>query len=615
MKRTLQLLEILICLASATPGWAQSPLESPSSSPAPAHVYGQDAKIFAPVLSPDGERIIAHGFWKSGPRVIILQTNPLKPLKAVRIHSNEKLLRLVWDGSEGFIVKALTGPIMWFDRNGDNYRQLTAANVVEPIMNRTPTLIRPTAVNRDEFMVIAHGELSPTPNAPFRFSQAVVDSRGRLVAAISLDETRPELMLRGPDGWVKAGPLAPSAYLLRYAEKARTVYLVDRDDEDRAVVIAVSPGGERSPAVKAQRFEPLAPMFDQHDNLVGVELAAPGGMLAAVDPTSPVIKNVRLLNRNDTNRRFVVSSVSADGERMLVYAYATWLPKEYYLVDRAKKQLRPLFSSVDKSVVAVKEAASRPLKIKASDGGYIYGWLTATATVPAPLVVMADNRKVGVFRHDVQFLVSQGYAVLQVHYRGDRGYGQSQSASDPVLWNRRLQMDVVEAARWAVAEGIGRPGRMAVLGRGLGAYLAAMAAIEAPDLLSCVVGISGFYDLERALDAGDAPRDRVARRLLEEYLRVDGATTRTDSPTQRTPGLRRPMLIAHGRMDREVLFEQAQFMKTRLQRDGVSVDWLAVPTKDFSRATERTALFARIQAFLKAHLRPGPAVLDKNERP
>ncbi|HSO30163.1 MAG TPA: prolyl oligopeptidase family serine peptidase, partial [Candidatus Sulfomarinibacteraceae bacterium] len=87
----------------------------------------------------------------------------------------------------------------------------------------------------------------------------------------------------------------------------------------------------------------------------------------------------------------------------------------------------------------------------------------------------------------MQLLASEGFAVLQVNYRGSDGYGLAYQEAGYGRWGDRVVQDVVDATRWAVKKGFADPARICAYGGSFGAFASLQAAILAPDLFRCAV--------------------------------------------------------------------------------------------------------------------------------
>jgi dipeptidyl aminopeptidase/acylaminoacyl peptidase len=55
------------------------------------------------------------------------------------------------------------------------------------------------------------------------------------------------------------------------------------------------------------------------------------------------------------------------------------------------------------------------------------------------------------YDNDAQFLASRGYAVLQVNFRGSGGRGVDFKEAGYREWGGKIQDDLVDGVRWAIA--------------------------------------------------------------------------------------------------------------------------------------------------------------------
>src|SRR3546814_2089302 len=74
------------------------------------------------------------------------------------------------------------------------------------------------------------------------------------------------------------------------------------------------------------------------------------------------------------------------------------------------------------------------------------------------------------FDNDAQFLASRGYLVLQVNFRGSEGRGHAFERAGYRQWGTRVQDDLIDGVRWAIAQGHADPARICSYGASFGAY-------------------------------------------------------------------------------------------------------------------------------------------------
>ena len=95
---------------------------------------------------------------------------------------------------------------------------------------------------------------------------------------------------------------------------------------------------------------------------------------------------------------------------------------------------------------------------------------------PGPLVMLVHGgpnaRDNWGYVRTSQLLANRGYAVMQCNYRGSTGYGKNFTYIANGEWGRKMHYDVIDAANWAVEQGIAEQNRIAIYGGSYGGYAA-----------------------------------------------------------------------------------------------------------------------------------------------
>jgi len=358
-----------------------------------------------------------------------------------------------------------------------------------------------------------------------------------------------------------------------------------RDEETRRVVAV-----EWQPDLPA--VEVLDPKHPAARVLEGLLAAYPG-------------QHVRIVSRTDDERLAVA----------LVYGDRN--PGQYLLVDAEKLSAEPLVE-VRPGLKPEALGETQAFHIAASDGFRIHGYLTlppgAAAGARPPLVVLPHGGPHGVretwgFDWEAQLLASQGFAVLQVNYRGSGGYGDAYEEAGYRRWGDRVVQDVVDATRWAVRKGKVDGGRVCAAGTSFGAYAAMQAAILAPDLFRCAAGLSGVYDLTLMSWRGDIAWSRRGRGYVRKAVGEDEAALQAASPVHEVARLTAPVFLAHGGRDRRTPLAHAERLRDALTEAGRPPEWLVETTEGHGFWDEgaRERLYGRLVAFLKRHTAPAGA--------
>ncbi|MDT0582273.1 MULTISPECIES: S9 family peptidase [Alteromonadaceae] len=305
-------------------------------------------------------------------------------------------------------------------------------------------------------------------------------------------------------------------------------------------------------------------------------------------------------------------SRSENGNKWILYVSSDISPGTFYLFDKATNSLQFLFRNLD-SIPIELMSESKPVTFAASDDVLIHGFLTLPVSVPkdkdAPLVVLVHGGPHGVrdywtFDRDVQYLASQGYAVLRVNYRGSGGYGSDYRYSGYQEWGNRIQLDIIEGAQWAMNQDRVSNDRVCIMGASFGGYSAVMAATMAPELFDCVVANAGVYDLTLMFEEGDIPDMLYGKTRLLEYLGDDPDILKTFSPINYISRIAAPILIGHGKKDRRTPFIHAELLRDKLIEQGKPFEWFVKGTEShgFYDEENRAEWYETVAAFLKENL-------------
>jgi dienelactone hydrolase len=253
-------------------------------------------------------------------------------------------------------------------------------------------------------------------------------------------------------------------------------------------------------------------------------------------------------------------------------------------------------------------APMRPISYPARDGARIPAYLSTPPGRPAhlPLIVMPHG---GPIARDVwgyfflrEFLVTRGYAVLQMNFRGSSGYGSDWFFAAHQDWGGLTYDDVVDGARWAIEQGITDRERVCIVGWSFGGYLALLGAQRNPELFHCSIDIAGVSDLPMLVDEGH--QWMFGAEYRQKQLGADLGKLKRDSPRLHAADFAVPLLMLHGQRDYQVPFEQSETMDTALKRAGKPHRFVVVPGADhqFSAVKDRAKLLLEIETFLGEQL-------------
>jgi dipeptidyl aminopeptidase/acylaminoacyl peptidase len=250
-----------------------------------------------------------------------------------------------------------------------------------------------------------------------------------------------------------------------------------------------------------------------------------------------------------------------------------------------------------------------PIQYTASDGVVVPAYLTLPGPEdkgPYPTILLPhggpQSRDVWGFGWLTQFLVANGFAVLQSNFRGSGGYGRDWVGEGGFKSWRLVIADLEAGARAVVERGIADPERMCIVGWSYGGYAALMSVLEHSGRYRCVVSIAGVTD--PGLLAKDLRRYLGGRAAAEEMIGRDAEVLARGSPKKRAAEFQVPVLLFHGDEDVNVPVDHSRKLAKALRRKKRSVGYFeyADAEHDIWRDSYRIDMLERMGDFLHEHL-------------
>jgi dipeptidyl aminopeptidase/acylaminoacyl peptidase len=395
-------------------------------------------------------------------------------------------------------------------------------------------------------------------------------------------------------------PTGSSGYAaLSSPDGARFVHI---DVHDGLVDLVVAPAGDATPAKRGRGRPPKNPP---------AVVAATEGRV--VNPWPGVWRSVGWLS---------------DGAWIAAIGESETMPQDLWLLPVpgvAPSEARPRQVTVSlPAVVAASLAGARTtlgerVKFTARDGLQIEGtlWRPAGATgkrgaTKVPVVVYPHGGPTWqAYRGFTPFktlLVREGFAVLDVDFRGSTGYGRNFRHANHDEWGHADTHDMIDAAGWASKQPWA-DGRMAIYGGSYGGYLVLSALVEEPGLWQAGVDLYGDSEIAESFHHGDRPgRLDLARQMGSPDDPSRTELFRRGSPVYRAERIEAPLLILHGRKDKRVVPLMTERMVEALEIEGkhYEVQWYDDEGHGWEKRENRRDAFGRILAFLKKHVQDEP---------
>jgi dipeptidyl aminopeptidase/acylaminoacyl peptidase len=299
-------------------------------------------------------------------------------------------------------------------------------------------------------------------------------------------------------------------------------------------------------------------------------------------------------------------NASADGTKLLMFAYGDNDPGSFYLFDKTTKHLDEL-APVRVPLISRQLASVRSISYPAADGVNIPAYLTlppGSSGKDLPAIVLPHGgptaRDVGTFDWLSQFLAARGYAVIQPNFRGSAGYGQDWLAKNGFQGWRTSIGDITAAAKYLVSQGIADPKRLAILGWSYGGYAALLSAAEQPTLYKAVVAIAPVTDLNLLKSESN---DFTNSAIVKSFV-GSGPDTIQGSPLRRAAEIKAPVLLFHGDLDGNVNVAHSDKMAAALKSAGDQAELVRFQGLDhqLDDSDARTQMLTRIGTFLDSSI-------------
>ncbi|MHB8301248.1 MAG: S9 family peptidase [Acidobacteriaceae bacterium] len=259
----------------------------------------------------------------------------------------------------------------------------------------------------------------------------------------------------------------------------------------------------------------------------------------------------------------------------------------------------------------------QPVIFHAADGMQIHGQLFLPADTancarhPAIVFVHGGSQRqmllgwhsMGYYSNSYalnQYLVSRGYIVLSVNYRGGTGYGLN--------FREALNYGPTGASEFRDVEGGGlylrgrcdvEPARIGIWGGSWGGFLTALALARASDLFAAGVDMSGVHDW----NIDDPDNFSISDTATDPNARWRLAWK--SSPLSSIGMWRSPVLLIQGDDDRDVPFLQTVQLAAALHRQKVTVQELIFPDEvhDFLLHRHWVDAYEASAGFFDTHLK------------
>jgi dipeptidyl aminopeptidase/acylaminoacyl peptidase len=401
-----------------------------------------------------------------------------------------------------------------------------------------------------------------------------------------------------------------------YTTDGKTLYWIDSRGRNTAALIAVDTAtGEKTVLAES----PRADIGGALSNPVTGKVEAYSVEYLKTDWTAldPKVKASLDWLDSKLDGQFSVTSRTDDDTRWIVGNDPVTAPTKTWLYDRTAGTLTEFYTARPELVGAPLQPM-HPLEIVARDGKTLVSYLTlppgsdsnadGVPDAPVPMVLLVHGGPWGRdsygFNPYHQWLANRGYAVMSVNFRGSTGLGKDFISAGDLEWGRAMQTDIDDAMDWAVAKGIARKDKVAIMGGSYGGYATLAGMTFTPERYACgvdIVGPSNLATLLKTIPPYWAPIiEQFHQRMGNPNTAEGAALLKERSPLFSAGKIVRPLLIGQGANDPRVNQAESDQIVASMKAKGIPVTYVLFPDEGhgFAKPANNIAFNAVTENFL-----------------
>lgn len=401
-----------------------------------------------------------------------------------------------------------------------------------------------------------------------------------------------------------------------FTTDGKTLYWIDSRGRDTAALVAQDVAtGESTVIGQSPKADISGAMTDPKTGVIeAYNIAYLRDEWVAVDPG--VKASLDFLKAKLQGDLHVTSRTEAD-DKWIVAVDPVTAPPATYIYDRTAGTVTPFYTSRPE-LAGAPLVAMHPVEIRARDGLILPSYLSLPPGSdangdgrpghPVPTVLLVHG---GPWARDGygyngyhQWLANRGYAVLSVNFRGSTGFGKGFISAGDLQWGAKMHDDLIDAADWAVAQGIAQKDKVAIMGGSYGGYATLAGLAFTPTAFACGVDIVGPSNLETLLRTippyWQAAIEQFHQRMGNPQTPEGLQLLKDRSPLYRADRIVRPLLIGQGANDPRVNQAESDQIVGAMKAKDIPVTYVLFPDEGhgFARPENNIAFNAIAENFL-----------------
>jgi len=552
-------------------------------------------------ITSETERDIAGYLWKGNNRVLFL--------KDTGGDENFQLYGVNIDGSE---LKGLTVFEKVRTELIDDLKDVEG-EVIVGLNKRNPQVFDPFRLN------VNSGEMVQLAENPGNIVGWMTDHDGKLRVAFSTDGVNQTILYRETEEEQFRSVLTTnfkesvSPFLFTFDNKM--LYASSNLGRDKSALVLFDPAEGKEKEVV---FE------TQEADIDGVDYSKKDQKLLSVSWTTDLEKEhffdadaeamKKTLQEKLPGYLVNIGSKNKAEDKFMIRTYSDKSRGAYYLFDKASGDLTKL-ADLSPWLNENDLCDMKPISYQSRDGLTIPGYLTLPKGYEPknlPVVINPHGgpwaRDYWGFNSEVQFLANNGYAVLQMNFRGSTGFGRKFWESSFKQWGRTMQDDISDGVKWLIDQGIADPKRVAIYGGSYGGYATLAGLTLTPELYAAgvdYVGVSNMFTFMNTIP----PYWEPLRDMFYEMVgnpKADSIMLAEVSPVYLVDRIKAPLFVAQGANDPRVNKAESDQIVEALKSRGIDVEYMVKDNEGhgFHNEENRFDFYRSMITFLDKHLKP-----------
>lgn len=626
MKQIVSLLAIMVFLFACK----QEPQKAPQI---PLEDFFRNPEKTAFQLSPNGEYFSYLAPWESRLNVFVQKTGEEN---AVRVTSETErdIAGYTWKGDNRILFLKDTGGdenfhLYGVNADGSDLKGLTVFEkvrtmfiddlkdveneVIVGLNQRDATVFDPYRLN------VLTGEMTMLAENPGNIMGWMTDHDGKLRIAITSDGVNNSILYRDTEEEdfrpVLTTSFKETVSPVIFTFDNQMVYALSNLGRDKTALVKfdVANGKEAEVLFETQEADIEGLNYSRKDKkLLSVSWTTDKEKEHFFDAETEAMQ--KELESNLPGYEVSVGSHNKAEDKFMIRTYSDRTRGAYYFYDKNTKELTKM-AELSPWLNEEHLCEMQPISYTSRDGLTIHGYLTLPLGYEPknlPVVVNPHGgpwaRDYWGFNPEVQFLANNGYAVLQMNFRGSTGYGREFWEASFKQWGRTMQDDITDGVNWLIEQGIADPDRVAIYGGSYGGYATLAGLTLTPELYAAgvdYVGVSNLFTFMNTIPPYWKPMlDMLAE--MVGHPETDSLMLAEVSPVFHVDKIQAPLFVAQGANDPRVNKAESDQIVEALRARGVDVEYMVKDNEGhgFGNEENRFDFYRAMITFLDKHLKP-----------